>query len=292
MDILREAGYEAYNVKADNYDVLEAELKTDFASMGLAPDGSYIIAISGERTNGNNPATRSSDVPSYEQDLEGAGVSFPYTHNSTTYMMRYVTTTSLSDPRLFVHSSYTFGDEGYIPEGWEELIAFGVTAVIDAKYKFPFASVATLLAEIGTDSNFTLLGPEELVIQAGTAWTHEYIQIWNPDTNVWHNAQRSSYATSAVNYSCYVYNNTSNAPEFFVGEEAQNTAYSPNFYNFSQRKADAVEAYLVGNKNHDDTGDIVFHFDGEDFSINDTDNILFIHYDPNHHSRPIIENEE
>ena len=48
VDILADAGYEAYNVTADNYEALEEELHTDFADMGLVPEGSYIIVINGE----------------------------------------------------------------------------------------------------------------------------------------------------------------------------------------------------------------------------------------------------
>ena len=41
VETLNEAGYEAYNVTADNYDTLEDQLQTDFAEMGLDPNGSY-----------------------------------------------------------------------------------------------------------------------------------------------------------------------------------------------------------------------------------------------------------
>lgn len=48
VDTLTDAGYEAYNVTTDNFEYLEAELNTDFAGMGLDPNGSYIVVIHGE----------------------------------------------------------------------------------------------------------------------------------------------------------------------------------------------------------------------------------------------------
>ena len=44
---LTNAGYDAYHMTPDNYDLLEAELSTDFSSIGIDPNGEYIIAISG-----------------------------------------------------------------------------------------------------------------------------------------------------------------------------------------------------------------------------------------------------
>ena len=60
VDELTAAGYEAYNVTSENYEALEEALQTDFASMGIDPEGSYIIVISGEEpaAPGNNQSLK------------------------------------------------------------------------------------------------------------------------------------------------------------------------------------------------------------------------------------------
>lgn len=59
VDTLNAAGYEAYNVTSENYETLEEQLQTDFAQMGLDPDGSYIIALSGED---NSPSSNARGI--------------------------------------------------------------------------------------------------------------------------------------------------------------------------------------------------------------------------------------
>ena len=99
VEALTNAGYEAYNVTAGNYDTLEAQLYTDFGEMGLDPNGSYIVVISGGdgEASGNSAGANSRVRP--ETDLEGppgstGNASFEYTQDGTTYTMRYVTVTS------------------------------------------------------------------------------------------------------------------------------------------------------------------------------------------------------
>lgn len=52
VDELTAAGYEAYNVTEDNYEALEESLHTDFSEMGLDPNSSYVVVISGEDPSG------------------------------------------------------------------------------------------------------------------------------------------------------------------------------------------------------------------------------------------------
>lgn len=63
---LTAAGYEAYHVTGDNYEALEETLHTDFAEMGLDPNSSYVVIISGEESDNNpnsNPNSRVIDPP-------------------------------------------------------------------------------------------------------------------------------------------------------------------------------------------------------------------------------------
>ena len=110
VDTLNAAGYEAYNVTASNYETLETELKTDFASMGLDPSGSYIVVISGEDdSNSANPNSRAGRLP--EQIIIDDGYSDPnrfyYTYEGVTYSMRYVTVT-LADTTMPLKQDFNF----------------------------------------------------------------------------------------------------------------------------------------------------------------------------------------
>lgn len=48
VEALNNAGYEAYHVTEDNYHDLQTALQTDFESMGLSSNSSYIITFSGD----------------------------------------------------------------------------------------------------------------------------------------------------------------------------------------------------------------------------------------------------
>lgn len=81
VDTLTEAGYEAYNVTADNYESLQTELKTDFSDMGLDPNGSYIIVISGEDptepvSTGGASTYNLNPLPGEDQAPEGGQIIF------------------------------------------------------------------------------------------------------------------------------------------------------------------------------------------------------------------------
>ena len=57
---LKAAGYEAYDVNPDTYASVEAELNTDLSDIGLDPESSYIVVISGENSNANPNSTNGS----------------------------------------------------------------------------------------------------------------------------------------------------------------------------------------------------------------------------------------
>lgn len=88
VDILTDAGYEAYNVTADNFATMERNLNTDFDSMGMNPNGNYIIVISGDDAYAAvNPNTRSGSAPGYESGSGNEGASqFEYTYNGQVVM--------------------------------------------------------------------------------------------------------------------------------------------------------------------------------------------------------------
>ena len=270
VDNLNAAGYEAYNVTAENYEALETQLKTDFADMGLDPDGSYIIAISGEESDdssasGINPRAMVPVEPDY-----GCGDSFTHTYNGTTYTMRYLTVTTTIESKLFRSFSYTLSSDQF-SETWQEILFAGLAYSTDAVLKVPIASIFSLLIDINTDNNFELLDNEDVKILGNTTWTLQYIQIHNPTQDAWISAQSSEYAESRAYCSGYLYNSSTNKAQRYIGNESVFTTSSPQFNNYTQRKNIAVSAYLNYNGTavlRDKTGDIDFYLMDETYSFN------------------------
>lgn len=81
---LWEAGHEAYDVNPDTFSDVESELKTDFAELGLDPNSSYIVVVSGDGGETGDAYTG----PSARQ-IEGG--AFEYTYNGITHTMRFLT---------------------------------------------------------------------------------------------------------------------------------------------------------------------------------------------------------
>ena len=296
VDTLTEAGYEAYNVTADNYDTLEAELKTDFANLGLDPEGSYIMVIGGDEEQDASQelcdqSRLGPDISMEDEDFMG-GSTFSYTQDDTTYKMRYVTITNADvSGELFMHSSYLLSDIQYLDEivgilGEYVLEAAGQKFVKGLAEEIvqlipfvgPICTVGSLLFDVGStlmQNPMTLLDPGTLDFRAGTAWTRSYIQVYNAVTSNWHTAQCSSYAISEARFiGDYVYDPVNNVPIAVGGIIHEGVVYSPYYNNASTRMARAVEGYQYGCVLYDCTGNIDFYFAPPDNSDPHAEKIL------------------
>lgn len=284
---LTAAGYEAYNVSNENYGNLESYLRTDFADMGLNPESSYIMVISGEDEDAtSNPNGRGlGNLPVYDMIDPGGGSSyFTYYYNNTPYKMRYVTITSadvncynelyrsdmatLSNIQYFDEIAGAIGDYA-ISYASDKVVEKVVDEVVEEVVELiPYAgiicTVVSLLIDIGEDVSqepLQIVDAGTWLLSAGTAWTREYIQIYNADTGYWYTVQCSSYAnTEATIYGAHVYNPETNAPEQLGGIAQKGTIYSLYYNNASVRQTRAVEGYLGGYMLYDCTGDIDYYF--------------------------------
>lgn len=291
VDTLTAAGYEAYNVTADNYNALEAELQTDFAGMGLDPDGSYIVVISGEDpaqsapTGGVSPCDVS-PLPEEDEAPEGGSAYFNYTYNGTTYCMRYVTFTSASEVTNLVASSiYTLEPSSWLEDFalsfWDTLfitaIDAGATAV--AKFPMPLGTALSMFFGAQIDENYIDLEPGTLTVHASTTWTVHAIQIWDDVEEEWKTAQASASATSKAKCAGYAYDPTTHTSNWYEGVEATNTRYSPEYGNLSQQKVEAVLAFREGTVAYDETGDVGFYLGNSagEIMYNGEDSTLFTH---------------
>lgn len=264
VDELTAAGYEAYNITAENYDALEESLKTDFAAMGMDPNESYIIVISGEdpeETASSN--SRLGSLP--EQDIiDDGGPSFTYTYDGTAYKMRYVTVTTATGAYMRVSSTYSLQERDWLQELTLDLLSAFVIAKADNLVKnVPLGTFGALLYDANVDDNYTLLDPGTLTLHADTLWTCRVIEVYNENFGRWDTAQASAYAVSKARCAGYLYDETINDTVWFNGEEHSIKNYSPNYYDFSQCKYDAAVAFCDGQVKHDRTGDIDFYLGDE-----------------------------
>lgn len=232
VDALTSAGYEAYNVTADNYDTLEAKLNTDFADMGLDPNGSYIMVIHGEEPAvGGNSTSWVTPNPEIVQPPDDGGGSefFSHTYNGQTYWMRYVTITSFQVADLRSNSVYILSQSEF-PEFWSEIGDAFISFGIDELSKVPFASIFSLLGAVTTDSNHIILEDDDIVIISTSIWTLDRIQIWNFEENDWKTAQESAYANSGAYATGYIYDSETHTATPHTGEEITGTTYSPPLF--------------------------------------------------------------
>lgn len=281
VDALTEAGYEAYNVTAENYDELETELKTDFASIGLDHDSSYIVVISeGTAEEQASAGARVSPDMDFDQIENGDGYPATYTYNGVTYSVRYITVTSATDSDLTDSVDYYVRENGAIPESWAELAEFFIVGGIDNAIGAPVLSVLSLLLEISDDSTVIPLEPGDLMVHARTTWTRYFIQVQDVNVGSWNSRQCSESALSIVHLSGWVADKVSEDTFWFHGSRSQFMTYSPDYNNINDR----LEYAMIANANtggiSHDRADVCFYFDGEDAVGNPYNRFLFKQYSP------------
>lgn len=269
VDILADAGYEAYNVTADNYEALEEELHTDFADMGLVPEGSYIIVINGEDpaesiSSGGTSAYNISPNPEIIGPPDG-GSPYDYVYNGITYSVRFVSVVSTSEVTNLIKNTNFTREDSF----WLDKLANGVldTAIITAidfgintglGFPVPLATIASLIFDAAGNTVYTLLKPGTLTIHATTTWTLNAVQVWSDIYGEWKTTQYSASATSRARCAGYLYDQSTLESSWYSGPEFSNTRYSAKYNNMSDRKLDAVLAFRANTKVYDRTGDIGF----------------------------------
>ena len=259
VDTLNAAGYEAYNLTSENYETLEAQLQTDFADMGLDPDGSYIITISGEENSaGNNARGPSLDVV-VDQAPDGGPTIFEYTYGGITYRMRYVTVTSLHDSNYRKSSSHdllaTYSDSVL-----DRLLEAGTTAYLDALNKYiPFGTLASILG-LSDYLNRYETSESSLNYFACTVWTRSYIQVWNSFYEDWTNASCVEYVDMQSKISGYLFDKKTGQYIDVDDKDINEREHSNDYYNYEQRKFDAVVGYTLHSVECDVVGSISYYY--------------------------------
>lgn len=234
--------------------------------MGLSPEGSYIIVISGEEDTETSPSSnaRVVDPPHYDigEDV-GSSDYFSYTLDGTTYDMRYVTVSGATDNTLNVVSEYDLSYSPNIGDLFLDTVGIGVSYGIDTLLKLPVSSVGSFITSFYTNllaEPYTIVDPNTYTMNATSNWTRGFIQVWNEEYEGWYSSQSSAYVVSAVWLSNYCYEQSTGAIIEVFSDRVYATKYSPLYSSSAQCKINAINAYLIRSHSYDFTGDVDFYY--------------------------------
>ena len=266
VDTLKEVGYDAYHVTAENYDALEDALNTDLATLGLDPNGAYIIAIG--TTEANNVANSGSraggNINQEGGDGEG-GVSteFSLPVNGVTYTMRDITVVS-SPGVVFQHQTSVnltdiMGMCTYTGDILDMLYKIKITA---EHLVYPVSIEKTFLPTWAGSTLYSAAKFGDWIITFETHWIRQYIQVWDSEHVRWHTGHYSSMADTTVRVEeGYVFNKQTKQTFSIAGTEITASHYSELYQaGLAVRGARAVLGMQQDTTYADYTGDISFDF--------------------------------
>lgn len=231
-----------YHVTEDNYHDLQTALQTDFESMGLSSNSSYIITFSGDE----NQKNRSIANPLPEQTTPnfGGDNTFTYKYNGNEYKMRYAIVTSTSAEEMVTTTTHAIQKTYWLSDKVSTIFETALISVADNVFEgIPVGTIASLLLTNPSDNAYVELAPSELTVFAQSIWTLQYIQVWDSNYSRWYACQSAEYVTTHARCAGYLYNAKTNSSEWYSGPEQSATIYSSKYYLIEQRKADAMRAY-------------------------------------------------
>lgn len=258
---LVQAGYEAYNITSSNYSEMEDALQTDLASMGIDPDGSYIVVVSGEDFGGCENAgveSRTSGV----QPTATAGSSFEYIYGGKTYTMRYLTITTSDNP------AYTrFGECNLLENQGEVLLENILNTVISATLDnitgpLNFGTLASICGIQFADFGNTDPTIGTLEMHAAASWTRIFTQIWIESESRWVSQLHVEYVSARSYLDGMYYNPAINAPADIPRNTKTKMAYSAHLDDRVWRIEQAIIGFRTDKVYYDLTGKVQFWHEG------------------------------
>ena len=233
--------------------------------MGLDPDSSYIITISGEDAESNtasgiNPRM----IVPYPVDREGGDGTFTHTYNGTTYTMRYITVTASDQVEL----GRTRAVDLFTDHSGEELIdALGrpiaiFTALTDY-YGLPSVIGTTYELLTMVSPNAPLNQTASLAFTGSANWTIKYTQVFDTQEGVWKLSASVEYVTRRYSTTYAYYSSSSNQYEYVIHQGDLPTVYSDYYDDTSAVKEQAVLAFEYGGRYLNRIESVSFEYDGE-----------------------------
>ena len=263
---LTAAGYEAYNVTGENYETLEETLNTDFAEMGLNPDSSYVVVISGEDPAAQSNANARAIDPPTADNLDGdisSGTSFLYhSDGSTDYLMRRITITAANDSGYLFSDEHDLINDSSSIEFIERILNHIISTYLDDKSG---CSLGTILGLLGVD--FVDIAPSQyctIKLYVGANRSRTYTQVFHYDASkesggTWVSHYSVEHARVATHVHGQYYDSAIDGFVSYTSPDAIKHFYSENYYNHTAQNEFAA-AYAYDNSMVDELiGDIYVH---------------------------------
>ena len=265
VDELTAAGYEAYNVTPESYSDASSALNTDLNSMGLNPEYSYIVVVSGKEANNgaNSSNSRAVDLPPhYEAGDDGLSNSFYHTYNGFTKLLRYVTITGADDPRLAQVNTSVLTESPF-DEQLEAIFNTALFLYIDKK--FPKQFIGTIASFLGIELiDVNSIQQASYALHAGTNWQRTYIQIYNDATSTWESWACFESATLRYYVSGYYYDAANDQNVQDISDEVVITVKTEHFSDFTWQTDTVIDSWSKNEKDQFEyIGDVIYYYDGK-----------------------------
>ncbi len=241
--ILNEAGIPSYHVTADNYDIVQNELRTDFSVMGMTRENSYILSLTGEtaqKPQGDAQINRTEYQP------------FTYVFWDTPQTLRYVRLTAADDPLYGKTSTVNlYNTTSY------SIIQNTLNAAVASYLDYISApwNLGTIASICGlTPSAINTSQTASLYFNAGTNWTRFYTQVYSTYDNMWISGSCTEYVTRFSYMSGLYYSAASNSYVPVNEERSTRTTQATHCYDYEWRKYQACLGYVYSTINYDTTG--------------------------------------
>lgn len=259
VDELTAAGYEAYNVVAENYDTLENALNTDFAALGLNPEYSYVIVVCGDDHNGtpSSPQSRVVDLPNYDYEDENAGTSFYHSYNGFTMLLRKIIVASSNDPNLRQSSNHDLLESSDVAK----IRAAVNTAIYTLLDNLTYDILGTLLSFHNIDlTNIRVTQENTFVFFAATTWDREYMQVYEPATQTWGYWCCIESVTTRTYTTGFFYDSAIGDYVADTSDVIKRTYKSEHFNDSTWFRNTAIDAWSRNSPVYELVGDIDYYF--------------------------------
>lgn len=241
VEQLVELGYEAYAINPGNYSTMEKRLKTNFNEVNVKPCDHCIIIISGSTEN-----------------YRGAGSSFSYTYDGTTYTLRTFTVTA-SDNSSYGKASSVDVLSSKVKSVIQSCLSAGISTLVGA-VNTALGTVSTICGLV--IDNFSFAQTSTMTMNCGSNWTRAYTQVYNASYDTWYNGSCTEYVCQFTYMSGLYYSSSVNHYVSVPTNQSLTYTYASNYYNNTWRRQNAVIGYLNSYVFYDLTGNVKYYYNG------------------------------
>lgn len=239
-------GYEPHVVHSENYEQEQELLNTDFSTMSIHKNGTYLILVG--LNDGQENMSRSATSP-----------SFTYNYNGTAYTLRTLTVTN---------ADLNYGKSSYcdlLKTTSKTLIENCLNTAISV-YLYSISDILGTVASICglSVSDFSSSGETSLLLNCGSNWTRQFTQVYSANRGSWVSGSSVEYVKTSSYLSGHYYSARTNSMENVPDQKASNIFYSQNYSNYTWKCEQAIIYMLnVNGVNYDMTGDVKYSYGGK-----------------------------